>query len=89
MTAEMQEDMNETAVNVDDTADEEPLYEWDRDHPDPSVGICYPSMPELRLAVRQHAIINEFELQTEHFNKERYRVCCAAIGCPWKLRART
>ena len=89
MSAEMQEDINEAAVNVDDTADEEPLYEWDRDHPDLSVGICYPSMPELRLAAKQHAIVHEFELQTEHSDKERYRVCCAARGCPWKLRART
>ena len=40
MSAEMQEDINEAYVNVDDTADEEPLYEWDRDNPDVSVGIC-------------------------------------------------
>ena len=89
MSAEMQEDINEAYVNVDDTADEEPLYEWDRDNPDVSVGICYPSMIDLRLAVKQHGIVNEFEVQTEHSDKERYRVCCAALGCPWKLRART
>ena len=89
MTAEMQEDMNEAVVNVDDTVDEEPLYEWDRDNPDLSVGICYPSMADIRLAVKQHAIVKEFELETEHSNKEIYRVRCAAIGCPWKLRART
>ncbi|RLN32870.1 hypothetical protein C2845_PM03G21340 [Panicum miliaceum] len=28
ISTEMQEDMNGAAVNVDDTADEEPLYEW-------------------------------------------------------------
>ena len=74
MTAEMQEDMNEAVVNVDDTVDEEPLYEWDRDNPDLSVGICYPSMADIRLAVKQHAIVKEFELETEHSNKEIYRV---------------
>ncbi|CAN6310721.1 unnamed protein product [Urochloa humidicola] len=89
MSAEMEADMNEAAVNVDDTADEEPMYEWDRDNPDMNVGTCYPSMVELRLAVKQHAIAKEFEVQTEHSDKERYRVCCAAVGCPWKLRART
>ena len=52
--------MNEAAVNVDDTIDAEPMYEWDRDNPDMSVGTCYPSMDEFRLAVRQHAIRKEF-----------------------------
>jgi len=74
MTTEMQEDMNEAVVNIDDTVDEEPLYEWDRDNPDLSVGICYPSMADIRLAVKQHAIVKEFELETEHSNKEIYRV---------------
>jgi len=44
--------MNEAAVNVDDTVDVEPMHEWDRDNPDMSVGTCYPSMAEFRLAVR-------------------------------------
>jgi hypothetical protein len=89
MTAEMEQQMNEAAVNVDDTADEEPLYEWDRDNPDLSVGVCYPSIGELRLAVKQHAIKKEFELRIEHSDTQRYRVYCGARGCPWKLRART
>ena len=50
--------MNEASANVDATADEEPLYEWDRDNPDLSVGICYPSMADIRLAVKQHAIVS-------------------------------
>ena len=66
--------MNEASANVDETADEEPLYEWDRGNPDLSVGICYPSMADIRLAVKQHAIVKEFELETEHSNKEIYRV---------------
>ena len=89
MTAEMQADMNEAAVNVDDTIEEEPMYEWDKDNLDMSVGISYPSMDEFRLVVRQHAIVKEFELGTEHLDKERFRGCCAALGCPWKIRART
>jgi hypothetical protein len=82
ISAEIQEDMNEAAINVDNTVDEEPLYEWDRDNPDMSVGTCYPSMKELRLAGRQHAIVKEFELDIEHSDKERYMCCCAALGCP-------
>jgi len=86
---EVQQEMNEAAVDVDDTADEEPLYEWDRNNPDMSVGICYPNIDELRLAVRQHAIKKEFELQTEHSDRDRYRVRCGARGCPWRLVGKT
>ena len=89
ITAEMEADMNEAAVNVDDTIDAEPMYEWDRDNLDMSVGTCYPNMDEFRLAVRQHAIRKEFELDTEHSNKERFKGKCAALGCPWFIRART
>ena len=89
MSAEMQADMNDVAVNVDDTVDVEPMHEWDRDNPDMSVGTCYPSMAEFRLAVRQHAIVKEFEYDTEHSDKERFMANYAALGCPWILRART
>ena len=89
MSAEMQADMNDAAVNVDDTIDVEPMHEWDRDNLDMSVGTCYPNMTKFRLAVRQHAIIKEFEYDTEHSDKERFRANCAALGYPWILRART
>ena len=81
--------MAEAAVNVDDTVDEKPMHEWDRDNPDMSVGTLYPSMKEFRLAIRQHAIVHEFEYDTEHSDKDRFRANCSAVGCPWKIRART
>jgi hypothetical protein len=37
------------------------------------VGAIYPSMPEFRLAVRQHAIVGEFELHSEKSDKKRFR----------------
>ena len=89
MSAEMQADMEEAAVNVDDTVHEEPMHEWDRDNPEMSVGTLYPSMKEFRLAVRQHAIVHEFEYDTEHSDKDRFRAKCSAVGCPWIIRART
>ena len=52
MTAKMQSDMVEAAIPVDDNVDEEPLFDWDRDNPDMSIGVCYPSMYDFRLAVR-------------------------------------
>jgi hypothetical protein len=89
MTAAMQQEMNEAAVPVDDNVPEEPLFHWDKDNPDLSVGISYPSMQDLRLAVKRHAIVRKIELGTAHSDKKRYRVHCAALGCPWVLRART
>jgi hypothetical protein len=44
---------------------------------------------EFRLDVKQHAVVKEFELATKHSDKERFKGCCAALGCPWKIRART
>jgi len=56
MTAEMQSDMADGAVPVGDHVGEEPMFDWDRDNLDMSVGVSYPSMDDFRLAVRQHAI---------------------------------
>ena len=89
MSAEMQANMAEAAVNVDDTVDEEPMHEWDRDNPDTSVGTLYPSMKEFRLAVRQQAIVHEFEYDIEHSDKDRFGANCSSVGCPWIIRART
>lgn len=41
-------------MNVDDTYDEELMYEWDMDNPNMIVGTCNPSMFEFRLAIMQH-----------------------------------
>jgi hypothetical protein len=87
MTAEMQEDMAEASVPVDDHADFEPMFDWDRDNPDMSVGVSYPSMDDFRLAVRQHTIVKESELATAHSDKERFRGHCVSLGCPWIIRA--
>ena len=89
MIAKMQWDMSEAAILVDDNVSDEPVLDWDRDNPDLSVGISYPSMHNLRLAVKQHAIVKKFELGTAHSDKKRYRTHCAALGCPWIFRART
>jgi hypothetical protein len=39
----------------------------------------YPSMDEFRLAVRQFAINEEFELGTTHSDKERFRGFCKSL----------
>src|SRR6266498_219061 len=86
---EMQQDMRDAAVDVDDKDQAKPVLDWDRDNPDMSVGTIYPCMYEFRLAVRQHAMVHEFELGTEKSDKSRFRGYCKANGCPWVIRART
>lgn len=54
-----------------------------------SVGTTYPSMNDFRMAVRQHAIVEEFGLGTEKSGKKRFRGFCSAKGCPWVIRAKT
>jgi hypothetical protein len=89
MSKELQQEMDAAAIPVDDRDPSEPMYDWDRDNPDMSVGTRYPSMYDFRLAVRQHAIVKEFELGTEKSDPDRFRGYCRAAGCPWKIRART
>ncbi|CAN6168222.1 unnamed protein product [Urochloa humidicola] len=86
---ELEQVISDVAIDVDDTDPTEPMMDWDRDNPDMSVGTIYPCMTEFRLAVRQHAIVHEFELGTEKTDKTRFRGFCKANGCPWIIRART
>lgn len=62
---ELQEDMNEACINVNDNEPSQPVLDWDTDNLDMRVGTVYPSMDDFRLAVRHHAIVDEFELGTK------------------------
>ena len=86
---EVEEEMDAAAIPVDDNEATEPLFFYDRDNPDMSVGTLYSSMPEFRLAVKQHAIVKEFEFGTEKSNPEIFRGFCKSKGCKWIIRART
>lgn len=55
---DINEDLREAAIPVDDV---ETVMDWDRGFPDMSVGTIYPSMDDFSMAVRQHAIVEEFE----------------------------
>jgi hypothetical protein len=83
------DEMNCAGNPVDDNDPIEPMVDWDRDNPDMSVGTIYPCMVDFRLAVRQHAIVKEFELATEKTDTKRFRGHCKANGCTWTIRART
>jgi hypothetical protein len=86
---ELQKEMNAAAMDVDDNEASEPLFFYDRDILDMSIGTLYPSMPEFRLAVKHHATVSEFELGTEKSDKKRFRGFCKSEGCQWVIRART
>lgn len=86
---ELQAEMDAAAIPVDDNEANEPLFFYDRDNPEMTVGTLYPSMPEFRLAVKQHAIVKDFELGTEKSDKSRFRGFCKSKGCPWIIRAKT
>jgi hypothetical protein len=73
---EVEEGMEATAIPVDDNEATEPLFFYDRDNPDMFVGTLYPSMPEFKLAVKQHSIVKEFELGTEKSDPKRFRGFC-------------
>jgi len=86
---EVEEEMDAAAIPVDDNEATEPLFFYDRDNPDMSIGTLYPSMPQFRLAVKQHAIVKEFELGTKKSDPERFRGFCKSKGCKWIIRATT
>jgi len=86
---EVEEEMEAAAIPVDDNEATKPLFFYDRDNPDMSVDTLYLSMPKFRLVVKQHAIVNEFELSIEKSDTSRFRGYCKSQGCKWIIRART
>jgi hypothetical protein len=81
----------DAAMPVDDENAEMVNILHDVDHPDLKLGTLYPLMKEFRLAVRQYAINEEFELGITKSDRNRYRVYCKGndCTCPWKLNGST
>jgi hypothetical protein len=86
---EVQAEMEAAAVPVDDNKAAEPMFFYDRDNPEMTVGTLYPSMDEFRLALKQHDVVKDFELGTEKSDKSEFRCFCKSKGCPWIIRAKT
>jgi hypothetical protein len=63
----------DAAMLVDDENAEMLNILHDVDHPDLKLGTLYPSMKEFRIAVRQYAINEEFELGITKSDRRRYR----------------
>jgi hypothetical protein len=59
------ENTEDVAIPISDAIPDEVVITYDKDHPKLDLGTLYPSMDEFRLAVRQFAINEEFELGIE------------------------
>ena len=81
ISPELQAEMDAAAIPVNDNEATEPMFFHDRDNRDMSVGTLHQSMPEFRLAVKQHAIVKEFELGIEKSHKKRFRGFYKLEGC--------
>jgi hypothetical protein len=66
---EVQAEIEAAAVPVDDNEAAEPMFFYDRDNLEMTVGTLYPSMDEFRLALKQHAVVKDFELGTENLTR--------------------
>lgn len=75
-------------VHCGDSIPEERILVCDRSNPIMKVGSLYKDMKEFRLAMRQYAINNEFELGIESSAPFRYRGYCKGGDCPWRINAR-
>jgi len=78
----------EAAIAVDDNMPEELNISYDIDHPTIEVGTMFPSMTDCRMAIRQFAINEEFDLGTKKADRTRWSGECLADGCPWTITAR-
>ncbi|KAF0915376.1 hypothetical protein E2562_035936 [Oryza meyeriana var. granulata] len=70
-TTEQVDDTGGATIPVVDAIPDEVVITYDKDHPKMDLGTMYPSMKEFRLALRQLATNEEFELGTEKTDKKR------------------
>ncbi|WVZ88700.1 hypothetical protein U9M48_035187 [Paspalum notatum var. saurae] len=85
------EDNEETigaAIPVDDDIPGERVILHDPDKPCMDIGTVYPDMHDFRLAIRQFAINEEFELVTTKSDTVRFISDCKGKDCPWHIVGR-
>jgi len=74
-------DTTGAAIDVDDYLPGERTVVHDPNRPRMDLGTVYPNMKEFRLAVRQFAINEEFELHIVKTDPTRYIADCKGEGC--------
>jgi len=80
-------DLDGAELPFDDHIPGEVAAFYDREDPPMDAGTVYPSMEEVRAAVRQRAIKGQFELGTEKSCQTLFRGYCKANGCKWAIVA--
>jgi len=80
-------DLDGAELPFDDHIPGEEAAFYDREDPPMDAGTVYPSMEEVRAAVRQRAIKGQFELGTEKSCQTLFRGYCKANGCKWAIVA--
>lgn len=73
---------------VDSNTDVKLTIVYDKENPRIRVNEYFPTMEDLRMAVRQHGINKGFQVHKVKTDKTRYRAECKATGCPWRIVAR-
>ena len=81
-------DTEGAAIPVDDHVSEEENIDYDMDNPNMEEGSTFPSMEVFRVAVKQHAIMGEFDIGTLRSDPGRFEGVCKGEGCTWKIKAR-
>lgn len=73
------------AIPVNDHVADEVFISYDENHPTMRIETLYPSMVKFRLAVRQYAINEEFDLGAEKSCKTKFRGFCKGDECNWSI----
>jgi hypothetical protein len=75
----------DATIPIDDEIPDERVMLHDLDKPCMDIRTVYPSMRDFRLAVRQFAINEEFELEIYKTDLSRFIGNCKGEGCPWHI----
>ena len=77
------------AIPVDDNIPDDRVINYDSDNPEFKLGALFPSMEKFRLAVRQYAMNQEFELHVAKTTPIRYDgYCMGSDDCTWHVHGR-
>jgi len=76
------------AIPVEDDVPGERILVYDPNKSCMDIGTVYPNMEEFRLAMRQFAINEEFELHLVKIDKTQYIADCDVEDCPWHIVGR-
>jgi hypothetical protein len=87
-TANIDIDTTGAAIPVDDHVPGEGLHAYDPNNPSMDIGTVYPNMEEFRLAMKQFAIIKQFEYRIVKTDPSRFIANCKDDACSWHINGR-